>query len=445
MSNHSPTGARHHGWRHRAADERLLDTPGAAATSAARRSDQPRTFGVEEELLLVDAAGLRPAALGELIASSGLGAGSTGHELSTELKQEQIEVICPPQTSLRGQLATIRTGRALADQAAAAHGGRVVALSTSPWPTASDIVPAPRNDRIGRAFGLTASEQLTCGMHVHVGIGSAEEGIAALDRLRVWLPAVLALSANSPFWMGQDSGFASYRYQAWGRWPTSGPTELFGTPAAYEHHRAALLRSAVPLDDGMLYHDARLSVRYPTLEVRVADVCLLPEHAAAIAAVVRALVETCVRQARDGVAPVPVSTSLLRTWSWRASRYGVDEQLVDPTTGDLAPAPDVTHRLLEFVAAALVEYGEFEPVSLILHDIVRNGPGAVRQRGLLPDPHTLDEGDIQRLLAHAVQATQGDSTVPSREPAGRTPPPLGQRRFDPRPTDSAAGTPSPHP
>ena len=368
-------------------------------------SDRVRTFGVEEELLLVDAATLRPAALGELIAVSAAGTRASGHELSTELKQEQIEVVCPPQTTFQGQLEAIRVGRALADEAAADRGARVVALSTSPWPAASDIVPAPRNDRIERAFGITAVEQLTCGLHVHVGVGSPEEGIAALDRLRVWLPVILALSSNSPFWMGQDSGFASYRYQAWSRWPTSGPTEIFGTSAAYQQHRAALLRSGVPLDDGMLYYDARLSSRYPTVEIRVADVCLLAEHAAVIAALVRALVEAGVRQARAGVAPAAVPTSLLRSWSWRASRYGVEELLVDPSTGVLAPAADVARRLLDFVSAALVDTEEYEPVSATLQDIFSNGSGAVRQRGRRPEERDLEETDVKRIVESAVRAT----------------------------------------
>lgn len=376
-----------------------------------------RTFGVEEELLLVDAATLRPAALGELIAVSAAGRRASGHELSTELKQEQIEVACPPQTTFQGQLEAIRTGRALADEAAAAHGARVVALSTSPWPSTSDIVPAPRNDRIEQVFGITAVEQLTCGLHVHVGISSPEEGIAALDRLRVWLPVLLALSSNSPFWMGRDSGFASYRYQAWSRWPTSGPTEIFGTAAAYEQHRSALLRSGVPLDDGMLYYDARLSSRYPTVEIRVADVCLLTEHAAVIAALVRALVETCARQARAGVPPVAVPTSLLRSWSWRASRYGVEERLVDPSTGSLAPAADVARRLLEFVSAALVDRGEYEPVSVTLHDIFGNGSGAVRQRGFQTETRDLGDTDVKRIVELALRATHvtpGSSPDPPR-------------------------------
>ena len=116
-----------------------------------------------------------------------------------------------------------------------------------------------------------------------------------LDRIRTWLPMILALSANSSFWHGTDTDYASYRYQAWNRWSTAGPTDIFGSVASYDRHRTALLGTHVPLDAGMLYYDARLCGHHPTLEVRIADVCLDPEHAAVLAALARALVETAAR------------------------------------------------------------------------------------------------------------------------------------------------------
>ena len=145
---------------------------------------------------------------------------------------------------------------------------------------------------MARAFGLTAQEQLTCGCHVHVQVESDEEGVAVLDRIQPWLATLLALSANSPFWQGVDSSYASFRYQAWGRWPCSGPTEWFGSAEASHETVGQMVRTGTLLDTGMVYFDARLSQHYPTLEVRIADVCLRHEDAVLIAALVRALVET---------------------------------------------------------------------------------------------------------------------------------------------------------
>ena len=132
----------------------------------------------------------------------------------------------------------------------------------------------------------------TPGCHVHVSISSPDEGVAVLDRIRPWLPVLLALSANSPFWQGRDSAYASFRYQAWTRWPSAGPTDAFGTVEVYRQTVQQMVRTGTLLDTGMVYFDARLSDHYPTIEIRISDVCLYADDAALIAALARALVET---------------------------------------------------------------------------------------------------------------------------------------------------------
>jgi carboxylate-amine ligase len=338
-----------------------------------------RTFGVEEELLVVDARTARPVARGvEIVAA--VGKPASGHELATEFKAEQLEVVGPPQTTLEGQLEAIRAGRAIADAAARRFGARVAALSTCPWPVASTRVGGTRYDRMATRFGITAAEQLTCGYHVHVEIASDEEGVAVLDRLRVWLPAILALGANSPFWMGADTGYASYRYQVWGRWPTSGPCQEFGTVENYRRHCDELLGSGAALDEGMLYFDARLSARFPTVEVRVSDLCLDPEHAAVVAELIRALVETSARQWRDGGRPSGVSAPLLRAWNWHASRFGLEADLPSPVTGAFEPAWAVVGQLLDAVRPVLDDHGTTRAVTSVLDDLMHGGTGAARQR-----------------------------------------------------------------
>jgi carboxylate-amine ligase len=345
-----------------------------------------RTFGVEEELMLVDARTREPMAVGEGAVLHARRPGrpptetAACHTLTFELQQEQVEIVGPPCTTLDDQHSAIRTGRALADEAARAVGGRAVALATSVSAGLPHLVPDARYRRIQQHVGLLAAEQLTCGFHVHVGIADRDEGTAVLDRIRVWLPVLLALSANSPFWYGVESGFASYRYQAMLRWPTAGPCEVFGSPEAYDRHVEALLRSGVPLDTGMMYFDARLSARFPTVEVRVADVCLAPAHAAVLAAMARALVETASRQWRRGEPAPAVGVAELRTWSWRASRFGVDELLVDPATGAPAAAGEVVAALVDLLRPVLDEYGEADRVRAVVAQIVRDGSGARRQR-----------------------------------------------------------------
>ncbi|MEX5257444.1 glutamate--cysteine ligase [Kocuria arenosa] len=363
-----------------------------------------RTFGVEEELLLVDAQTLEPLPAGEQAVGLGGAAADTGHRLSTELQQEQIEVDCPPQTTLDGQLAAIRTGRALADAAAVRVGGRVVALPTAPGPVAPHIGHERRAQLVSARFGLTAREQLTCGFHVHVAVGSREEGVAVLDRIRVWLPVLLALSSNSPFWNGADSGYSSFRYQAWSRWPTAGPPETFGSAAAYDRHRQDLLSSGVPLDGGMLYFDARLCEHLPTLEVRVADVCLDARHAAVLAALTRALVEHAARDWRAGAAAPEVRASVLRAWMWQASHTGVRGPLVSPVTRTLGPAADVVAQLLEVLHPVLTEHGEAEQIGSVVAEILHHGSGARRQR------EAFRAGGVLAVVRMAIEATHSTAS-----------------------------------
>jgi glutamate---cysteine ligase / carboxylate-amine ligase len=378
-----------------------------------------RTFGVEEELLLVDAVTFEPLAAAEAAvrmqgqqspgwaagpggSRQGTSARETGHDLTLEVKQEQIEVAGPPQTTFAGQLASIRQGRMLADTAAVKAGARAVALATSPYPVQPHLVPTLRYRRMQERFGLTLQEQLTCGFHVHVAIESRDEGVAVLDRIRVWLPVLLALSSNSPFWNGTDSGYSSYRYQVWGRWPTSGPTDIFGSAEDYERQVRDLLLSGVPLDEGMVYFDARLSRNHPTVEVRVADVCLEAEHAAALAAMVRAMVETASRQWRAGMTPRPATVAQLRLWTWQASRSSVEGQLVSPLSGKPCPAGDVVAELLHLLHPVLTEAGEDAAIERIAADILRSGPGARKQRDLYRQRQSFTD-----VVRHATEMTHG--------------------------------------
>lgn len=378
-----------------------------------------RTFGAEEELLIVDPETGEPLALADAMLSGRSGKSDGGtHQpsdvaavdaearnqlgLSAELKLEQIETQTRPCLSYKELLLQLRAGRAMADGAAQQHGARVAALATSPLIATSHTTPDPRYARMLERFGLTAQEQLTCGFHVHTFVESPEEGVAVLDRIRDKLAVLTAISANSPFWNGADTGFESYRTQAWNRWPSSGPSAIHGSVTSYRRLVTRLMETGVVMDEGMVYFEARLSRHHPTVEVRVADVCLRSADAALIAVLVRALVETAAREWRNGVDPVPVPTVLLRMAAWQASNVGLKGDLLDFGSFRPTPAADVVDALVEYVTPVLQEQGELDLVRRGVEEVLKRGTGSTEQRAARDlsmerdDPEDLGLGAVVR-------------------------------------------------
>jgi carboxylate-amine ligase len=388
-----------------------------------------RTFGVEEELLIVHPVTGEPLALADaLLAGHNQAASATG--LSHELKLEQIETQTRPCHSYGELLHQIRRGRAMANEAARQHGARVAAIATSPLDSNTHTTPDPRYAAMLDRFGIIATEQLTCGFHVHTSVESPEEGVVVLDHIRDKLAVLTALTANSPFWRGLPTGFDSYRTQAWNRWPTSGPSAVFGSLTAYRRIVKRLLETGVILDEGMIYFDARISRNHPTVEVRVADVCLRAEDAALIAVLVRALVETASLEMLDGVEPTAVPTALLRMASWQASNAGLRGDLLD--FGDFRPQPaaGVVWALVDYVSPVLDDQGELELVKEGISDLLERGNGAREQREAAVRHNNRKRGSqnqagsppasaaLAAVVGHAVKVTvRGTSADAHKEPA----------------------------
>ncbi|WP_030760361.1 MULTISPECIES: glutamate--cysteine ligase [unclassified Streptomyces] len=358
-----------------------------------------RSVGVEEELLLVDAHSGAPLAVsGAVLAAAAADRrawphpGDTGrreHEFEKELQKEQLEFATEPITEMGELQREIVRIRGEAARHAASAGAVVVAVATSPLPVQPSLSVGRRYRWLGEQFGLTAQEQLTCGCHVHVSVASDEEGVAVLDRIRPWLAVLTAMSANSPFWQGEDSGYGSYRSRVWNRWPSAGPVELFGSADRYHEQVRTMIDSGVLRDEGMIYFDARLSATYPTVEVRVADVCLDASTPVLLAALVRGLVETAARAWQEGRPPARIGTSLLRLASWRAGRSGLDGPLLHPETMRETPAEDAVEALYRHVSESLKDHGDAERVREGMAHLLEGGNGARVQRRLHADGETL--------------------------------------------------------
>lgn len=344
-----------------------------------------RKVGVEEELLLVDPRTRRLKAASLSVSESG------AEGLEAELFRPQVETATKPCASLDDIDAEIRRCRRDAAQAAATAEATLVAVATPVLPDEPVATTAKaRYERIVNEFGETGRQAVVMGMHVHVDIASEDEGVAVLDGIRPWLPVLLAVSANSPFAWGVDTSYASWRSQAWGRWPTAGPTEPFGDAVTYHLVSDALVGTGAALDRGMLYYDARLAEAYPTVEIRVADVCTEVEDAVVITALARALTETLARDWERRDASAPWRTDLVRAASWRAARFGLSGQLVHPVEQTLAPARDVVEALVRHTGDALEEAGDLERVQALFEQLVSRGSGAARQRAVAESQGSLE-------------------------------------------------------
>jgi carboxylate-amine ligase len=319
--------------------------------------------------MLFTAGGASPAPAGEVLADD------PRTDVEHEFKLEQAEIASAPTVDLAALAADLRERRAELIAAARERGVSVAALGTDPTGSRPTATPDERYLRMHEQFGLIAADQLTCGAHVHVAVASRAEGVAALDRVRTWLSTVLALTANSPFWDGADTGYASYRSISWGRWPTAGPTARFGDEESYDRMVAHLIESGAAIDAGMIYFDVRLSATYPTVEFRIADVGQEVADSVLLAALCRALVDTAVAAP---AADRPVA--LLRAAAWRAARYGLSGELLDLTESRLRPAADLLDRLVDAVTPALRRTGDEEVVRSGIARLLRRGTGAELQR-----------------------------------------------------------------
>jgi carboxylate-amine ligase len=363
-----------------------------------------RMVGVEEELLLVDTAAPRAKPIAEEVVAEARNdevtdAGDSG-QFDHEFKREQVEIASEPCVTLGELGSQLRRLRAGMVGAAARWGAQVAALATNPLRGRPTTTDDSRYEEMSRQFGMVARLQLTCAEHVHVAVASKEEGVAVLDRIRPWLAILTALSANSPFWMGEDTGYASYRTVLWGQWPTAGPCAAFGDVRGYERAVGDLLTSGTTLDRGMIYFDARLSATYPTVEIRVADVCQYVDDAVAVAALCRALVETAARQWHAGRPAPDAGVSLLRAAAWRAARSGLAGDLVDVEAARPVPAWTLIGRLVDHVQPALQLFGDDDAVTSALSRIRERGNGASLQRAALARRDALSD-----VLADAVQRT----------------------------------------
>src|ERR671917_210798 len=339
------------------------------------------TIGVEEEYQVVDPKSRGLAACAERVlgqARQALG----DVEVAPELRDSQIEVMSPVCRTLAEVRAELVRLRGAVTQAAEDEGVRIAAASTHPFSHWREQ-PLAREERYRKlleSYQRLLRQQLAFGFHVHVGLHDREAALQVMNHLRPWLAPLLALSANSPFWLGEDTGYASYRTQVWGRLPTAGPPAPFSSLAEHDALVRALVETGSVLDTASVYWDVRLQEKLDTVEVRVSDVCSRVDEAVMLTGLSRALVRSCRERAERGEPYPSVRPELLRAAHWRASRHGLDAELVDVEAGRAVPAREVIEKVLAFARPALEEDGDWEEVAALVRETLERGNGASRQR-----------------------------------------------------------------
>jgi glutamate---cysteine ligase / carboxylate-amine ligase len=340
------------------------------------------TLGVEEEFLLVDA--VEPHAVEAVEEVFDQLGDEIRDSVQHEFMRSQIETASPPQLelgSLHVALRDLRTGLAAAAERA---GTRLVAVGASPAAGPyTRIVDKPRYHRMRERFGDLSPGFGLNGMHVHVSVPDPETGVQILNHLRPWLPILQAATANSPLFAGRDTTYASWRSMLWERWPTVGPTPYLESHEHYQQVLSDLVASGAALDEGMLYWYARLAANYPTVEIRMGDVCPSLDDTMLLAALARALVGTILSDVQDGKRAPDVPHPLLMAAHWRAAHDGLEGLNIDMATRETRPAWRLMRQLFDYVRPELDRHGDLELATVLMGRLRSHGTGAARQRALL--------------------------------------------------------------
>ena len=341
--------------------------------------EPPFTVGIEEEYLLIDPdtrdlAADPPATILEQCNER------VGGRVTPEFLRAQIEVGTKVCGSIAEVKADLRHLRLCVRDVAGQHGFGVIAASTHPtadWGTQM-YTDRERYQILAHDMQTLARRLLICGMHVHVGIEDDELRIDLMNQVGYFLPHLLALSTSAPFWWGRDTGLKSYRMAVWNELPRTGLPPRFESYGAYRRMVDTLVRTGIIEDSTKIWWDIRPSDRFPTLEMRMTDICTRLEDTICIAALYRCLLRMLWRLRRNNQRWRIYDRFMVAENRWRAQRYGFDGGLIDFGKGKIVPYPE----LLEEILALIRDDAEhFECVAEVEHGrtILARGTSAHRQ------------------------------------------------------------------
>ena len=347
------------------------------------------TIGVEEEHFLVDPVSRTPQPAAAAVVARA--APDLADLISGEFTRYQIEVKTPPCIEAERLRAELTRARTSAVAAAAAEGLQLCASGTpvlaEPGPPA--VGDHPRYRAGVAQYRAMLDDFMVCSLHVHVDLPDRELAVRVSNHLRPWLPLLVAVSANSPFHQGNDTGYADWRAVIRSRFPCLGPPPYADSVQENEELAIAMADSGAMLDSATPFWDIRPNPRLPTLEIRSMDVPADIDDTVALAVLVRALVATLTDKALAGDPGPRPSSEVLRAVYWRAARDGWSGCGVDALSGQILPASVQLAKLVDHVAAALDRHGDTATVQAFMSRLAARGTGAELQRASLARHGTL--------------------------------------------------------
>lgn len=343
------------------------------------------TIGIEEEYLIVDRD------TRDLVTSPPPGMWDAltevaGPQVTPEFLKAQVEVgtkISARVSEARADLAALRKDLSAV---VSEYGAALIASSTHPFANwaQQETTDHPRYTKMATDLGQVARQLVICGMHVHAGIEDDHLRIDLMNQVKYMLPHLLSLSTSSPFWDGRPTGLLAYRLVIFQNLPRTGLPEEFVSWGEYERYLEMLVGAGIIEDSSKLWWHIRPSGRYPTLEMRVSDVCTRLDDAMTVAALYQSLLSYMYRLRRNNQKWRSYRSELINENIWRAQRYGIDGELVDFGRGELVPFADLVDELIEMVAE---DAAELEVVDEVAHarEIVDGGTSAHRQLAIFND------------------------------------------------------------
>ena len=365
------------------------------------------TIGIEEEYQTIDpeTRDLRSHIQAEILPK----AKRALHEaVKPEMHQAVIEVgtkVCRNIKEAREDICNLRREMiTLAGQ----NGLLLAAGSTHPFADwkVQEIYPDERYHRVLEELQMIARANLVFGLHVHVGIEDRNTSIHIMNSMRYFLPHILALSANSPFWEGQPTGFKSYRSKVFERFPRTGIPDVFANWADYETFVNLLVKTGC-IDNGKkIWWDIRPHPNFNTLEVRVCDIPMRVDETMAIAALIQATVAMLYKLHASNKSYRIYGRALLMENKFRAARYGLDGKLIDFGKEEEAPLRNLMLEYLDLIDDVVDELGSREEINYI-HEMLKMGTGADRQLRVYEETH-----DLKKVVDYMVAETRAGACQP---------------------------------